>query len=380
MIIAVGDVADAGPNGAVDLALRLGPHHPSSHGLLRLRISLDGDRIATAEPLIGHVHRGAEKLFEGRDYRQILGLANRHDWHGSFASEVGVALAVEQLIGMSVPERATWLRTTMYELNRILSHLAFLIPVANPQPDEASESPATQARDAVQRVMESATGGRLHFMANQIGGLKTDVEAGWSADVAHSIEQVEAVLPQLHAQLFDALGEKLTGLGVLDAQAVTDFGVSGVAAHAAGVDLDVRRSKPYLAYSELTDVLRPIQRSSAHAWARFACLFDHIDLSIALIRACLPRINELAGSPVNVKLPKVLRAPEGATYVSTEGPLGTSGYYLVSRGKAEPWRLKMRTASFNNAQALSVAIPGCTIDDLVPLLQSMVYVTGDIDK
>ncbi|MTA97932.1 MAG: NADH-quinone oxidoreductase subunit D, partial [Actinobacteria bacterium] len=98
------------------------------------------------------------------------------------------------------------------------------------------------------------------------------------------------------------------------------------------------------------------------------------------IDACLPHLDELNGAPVNVKLPKVLRAPEGSTYVSTEGPLGTSGYYLVSRGKAMPWRLKMRTASFNNAQALSQVIPGCTIDDVVPLLQSMVYVIGDIDK
>jgi NADH-quinone oxidoreductase subunit D len=379
MIIAVGDVATA-PTGAVDLALRLGPHHPSSHGLIRLRVGLDGDRIASAEPLIGHVHRGAEKLFEARDYRQILGLANRHDWHGAFASEVGVALAVEQLIGMSVPERATWLRTTMYELNRMLSHLAFVIPVAYPDPHLASASPATQARDGIQAAMEQATGGRLHFMANQVGGLKADVDPAWATNVKQAIDLAGQALPHLQSVLFNRLGPQLTGLGVLSASTVADFGVSGVAAHAAGVDLDLRRSTPYLAYSELSSVLTPVLRSDGDAFARFECLFEHLTLSIALIDACLPRLGELNGAPVNVKLPKVLRAPEGSTYVSTEGPLGTSGYYLVSRGKAMPWRLKMRTASFNNTQALSQIIPGCKIDDLVPLLQSMVYVIGDIDK
>ena len=375
-IIGVGDVAGAFE--PVDLVLGLGPHHPSSHGLIRLRVDLEGDAISSAEPLIGHVHRGAEKLFEVRDYRQIMALANRHDWHGAFNGELGVALAVERMLGMSIPARAQWLRTALAELNRILSHLAFLIPGAYPDPRTPSQ--ANLARDTIQDAMEVATGSRVHFMANQIGGLRNDVPTNWTTAVLTALDGVESTLPELQRELFNRYPKVLTGLGVITEEQVNEFGISGVAAHAAGVDVDVRRDAPYAAYGELASVLTPVTGRDSDARARFQALFDHVELSIALVRACMPELHATQGSPVNVKLPKVVRAPEGMTYVSTEGPLGTSGYLLISKGKASPWRLKMRTASFNNVQVLSQIVPGTTVDNLVPLLQSMVYVIGDIDK
>lgn len=343
---------------------------------------LEGERIVSAEPLIGHVHRGAEKLFEVRDYRQILTLANRHDWLSAFNGELGVALALEQMLGLDVPARATWIRTALAELNRILNHLAFAGAMAEPDPAAAAHSTAGLSRNRIQAVMESATGGRLHFMATRIGGLRADVADGWCDDVEGALADVTAALPALLSALIegDEQRERLRELGTVHRSDVDTFGLSGVVAQAAGVALDLRSADPYLAYAELADVLRPISRTEGDALARLECLLDQISLSIDLVTACLPKIRASIGGAVDVRLPKVLRAPEGTTYAWTEGPLGINGYLLVSRGERTPWRLKMRTASFNNVSVLSRIVPGSTVEDLVPLLQSMVFVIGDIDK
>jgi NADH-quinone oxidoreductase subunit D len=165
---------------AADVVLDLGTHHPSTHGMLRLALTLDGDRIVTADPVVGYMHRGAEKLFEVRDYRQVLVLANRHDWLSSFSNELGVVLAVERMLGMQVPARAVWLRTLLAELNRVLNHLMFLgsypAELAAVEPSRG----AHRGREAVQRVMEEVSGGRLHYMFNRVGGLQSDVPDGWA--------------------------------------------------------------------------------------------------------------------------------------------------------------------------------------------------------
>src|SRR4051812_28885019 len=155
------------------MVLNIGPQHPATHGVLRLTLTLDGERIVRADPVIGYMHRGAEKLFEVRDYRQILVLTNRHDWLSAFANELGLAMAVERMLGLEVPERAVWLRTLLAELNRALHHLAFLGALPG--------GPATDsAREALQAALEELAGGRVHFMFNRVGGLKEDAPAGWS--------------------------------------------------------------------------------------------------------------------------------------------------------------------------------------------------------
>ena len=166
------------------MVLNIGPQHPATHGVLRLRLVLDGERIVSAEPIVGYMHRGAEKLFEVRDYRQIIVLANRHDWLSAFANELGVVLAVEQMLGMEVPERAVWARTLLAELNRVLNHLMFL----GSYPLELGAiTPifyAFREREELQAVMEEVSGGRMHYMFNRVGGLKEDLPAGWTARVA----------------------------------------------------------------------------------------------------------------------------------------------------------------------------------------------------
>src|SRR5437868_14000045 len=163
-----------------DMVLNIGPQHPSTHGVLRLKLVLDGERIISAEPIVGYMHRGAEKLFEVRDYRQIIMLANRHDWLSAFASELGVVLAVEDMLGMEVPERATWIRTLLAELNRVLNHLMFL----GSYPLELGAiTPifyAFRERETIQAVMEEVACGRMHFMFNRVGGLKEGAPARWT--------------------------------------------------------------------------------------------------------------------------------------------------------------------------------------------------------
>src|SRR6266516_3644493 len=207
------------------LLINLGPGHPSGHGMLRLGLTLDGDRITAAEPVIGYVHRGAEKLFEARDYRQIIVLANRHDWLSAFNNELGVVLAVERLMGLEVPERAVWLRTALAELNRVLNHLMFL----GSYPLEIGAiTPvfyAFRERETIQGVMEEATGGRMHFMFNRVGGLREEVPAGWTRRAREAIDLVRRRLPDLdnlirRNEIFMA---RTVGVGVLSASAAAAF-------------------------------------------------------------------------------------------------------------------------------------------------------------
>ncbi|SHN01099.1 NADH dehydrogenase subunit D [Cryptosporangium aurantiacum] len=364
-----------------DMVLNIGPQHPSTHGVLRLRLVVDGEQVVSAEPIVGYMHRGAEKLFEVRDYRQIIMLANRHDWLSAFSNELGVALAVERMMGIEVPERATWLRTLLAELNRVLNHLMFL----GSYPLEIGAiTPmfyAFRERETLQAVMEEASGGRMHYMFNRVGGVKEEVPAGWVSRARHAVADVRRRMTDLEQiiRTNDIFLARTVGIGVLDPNVGAAYGVSGPVARASGLDVDLRRDEPYLAYGELTDVLKVVTRTAGDCHARFEVLLDQVHVSLDLADACLDRLATVGG-PVNVRLPKVVRAPEGHTYAWTENPLGINGYYLVSRGEKTPWRLKLRTASYANVQALATLLPGTLLPDLVAILGSMFFVVGDIDK
>jgi NADH-quinone oxidoreductase subunit D len=425
----------AGPGGSPDgsstadgdLLINLGEGHPSGHGMLRLRLTLEGDRIVTADPVIGYVHRGAEKLFEARDYRQIIVLANRHDWLGAFASELGVVLAAERLAGIEVPPRGVWARTLLAELNRVLSHLAFLgsyppelargadgtagagagaagapaagatgagsaglaagagaEEIAGPAEAEIAgpAEAAARARELLQSIMEEISGGRMHYMFNRVGGLKEDLPEGWLGRVGAAAAGVRADLPRIGAIVrgSERFRGRTRGVGVLTGEQVRQFGVSGPAARASGVDFDLRRDEPYLAYEELAGPLRVITRSEGDCLARFECLLDQVAVSLDLVDACASTLASLPPGPLSARIPKVLKIPEGHTYAWTEGPLGLNGYYLVSRGGKTPWRLKVRSASFSNVQVLGELLPGHRVADLSPILGSMFFVVGDMDR
>lgn len=368
-----------------DMVLNIGPQHPATHGVLRLQVVLDGERVISADPVVGYMHRGAEKLFEVRDYRQITVLANRHDWLSAFGNELGVVLGVEAMLGMEVPERAVWARTLLAELNRVLNHLMFL----GSYPLELGAiTPVFYAfteREEIQSVMEEISGGRMHYMFNRVGGLKDDLPAGWLDRVASAVAAVRGRMPQLESLLVgnEILHARAKGVGVLSPELIHAFGVSGPIARASGVDLDLRRDAPYLAYGELFADGGPgrvVTRTEGDCLARLEVLLEQTHVSLDLVDACVDRLRSLPAGPVNQRLPKVLKVPEGDRYTATENPLGLNGYYLVSRGEKTPWRLKLRSASFNNVSVLSELLPGHLVADLVAVLGSMFFVVGDVDK
>jgi NADH-quinone oxidoreductase subunit D len=241
---------------------------------------------------------------------------------------------------------------------------------------------AFREREAVQAVMEEISGGRMHYMFNRVGGLKEDMPAGWLDRVAQTISVVRARMPDLENLVLgnEIFRARTVGVGVLPRETVLQYGVSGPVARASGVDFDLRRDEPYLAYGELADVFRVVTRRAGDCFSRFECLLEQLHVSLDVGEACVERLRSLPQGPINVRLPKVVKAPEGATYAWTENPLGLNGYYLVSKGERTPWRLKLRSASFSNIQVLSEVLPGCLVPDMVAILGSMFFVVGDVDK
>jgi NADH-quinone oxidoreductase subunit D len=275
-----------------------------------------------------------------------------------------------------------WTRTLLAELNRVLNHLMFLGSYPLELGGITPVFYAFREREVLQNVMEEVSGGRMHYMFNRVGGLKEDLPAGWAARARAAVAAVRSRM-----DVFDdlVLGNEIfrgrtRGVGALTEQAVHAYGVSGPIARASGVDFDLRRDEPYLAYGELGDTLRVVTRQEGDCLARFECLLEQTHNALDLADACLDRLADLPPGPINQRLPKVLKAPEGHTYAWTENPLGINGYYLVSKGDKTPYRLKLRSASYNNIQALTELLPGTLVADMVAILGSMFFVVGDIDK
>ena len=367
-----------------DIVLNIGPQHPATHGVLRLRLTLDGERIVGCEPIVGYMHRGAEKLFEVRDYRQILVLANRHDWLSAFSNELGVVLAVERMMGLEVPVRAVWLRTLLAELNRVLNHLMFLGSYPLELGAITPVFYAFRERETIQAVMEELSGGRMHYMFNRVGGLKEDIPYGWLTRAGAASAAVRRRLPDIENLVLgnEIFRARTVGVGHLSPELIASYGVSGPIARASGVDADLRRDEPYLAYEELArdGVLRVVTRTDGDCFSRFSVLLEQVKVSLDLVDACLDRLLAMPAGPVGTRLPKILKVPEGQTYAWTENPLGINGYYLVSRGDKTPWRLKLRSASFNNISVLPELLPNTIVADMIAILGSMFFVVGDIDK
>lgn len=366
---------------AQDIAL--GPDHPTLDGLPRLAVQVEAGTIVAAEWLPGSVHRGAEKLFESRDYRQILMLVDRHDWLSAFCSEIALAVAVERRIGLTPPPRAQQIRVLLCELTRIAHHLAFLAPLPGMLPAQW-RSAAWQWRAEVLDLIESATGNRVHPMFCQVGGVRADLPTDWVARVAATTALGSTGQPSWRGRLEALDGPELAaaldadhaGVGVLDRTQAIAFGASGPVARASGLDLDLRRDDPCLPYPAF-----PVPISHAgDARARVRSLVAELAASLDIANWAATELAACAGAPVNVRLPKVVRVPEGSSYTWSESPSGINGYLLVSGNDRTPWRLKLRSAGFNNAAALSAALPGTRDCDLAAAVASFLLVCGDVDK
>lgn len=373
-----------GPMGLLEgtIPIPLPPGHPAGHGSLRLRLQIDGDLVVAADPIIGSVHRGAEKLFEVRDYRQILALANRHDWLGGFAGELTVALVVEAALGMVVPERATWLRMVLAEVSRLHSHLVFL--GAAPHPDEPRR-PIVDTSEGVARMvdlLDDYAGTRMHPMVTAIGGLRADAPEGWAQRVRSSVRAVAPLLDEVAAEFAaPTVSPRHTGLGVLSRDAAEGFGASGPVGRASGVAIDVRLTDPYLAYAACPPVLVAGKGAAgADVRERWAGLVDDTRATVALVERCLDGLEAVGDGPVSIKLPKVVRVPEGQWYAATESPLGLAGVFLVSSGGKTPARLALRTPSWGKVAALAAMLPGTRMTAISDVVASVPFVMGDVDK
>lgn len=369
--------APLGAPSAERVHLDLGPDHPSRSGLVEIVCRTDAGVIVGAEIRPGAGHRSAEKLFEVRDYRQVLALANRHDWQAPFVGELGVVLTIESALHLVPPPRATRLRTVLAEHARLHSHLGSLSVVpAVLAPDAVLARAVHDVRERLREQLADLTGNRVHPMLCRLGGLAADADSSWL--------DADAELARNIAPLGTLLREAITGadlprgVAVVDAETARTYGVTGPAARAAGMETDLRRTDP--AYAELVTLLPPpVADPAGDAVARLLVLADEVSSTAALLEAAVEATSRTDG-PVSVKLPKVLRVPVGDTYHAVEAPLGRAGWWLVSRGEKVPWRLKLRTPSFANVAALESVLPGTRTSDLALAVASVPYVAGDLAK
>ncbi|HEX6231359.1 MAG TPA: NADH-quinone oxidoreductase subunit D [Actinomycetota bacterium] len=373
------DIEVVAPGGlrTEQMLLNIGPQHPSTHGVLRIVLELDGELIVRAEPVIGYMHRAAEKLSEFRDARQVLVLMNRHDWLSAFNNELGWVIAVERLAGIEVPERAQWIRTMMAEWNRILNHLVFM----GSYPLElGAMTPIFYTfteREMIQALIESATGARMHHSYARVGGLKDDLPRGF-------LEQSGRVLAHVRTRLIEydnlIMGNEIVhartrGIGAIPPETAIAYGCSGPTVQASGVAMDPRKDEPYEKYAEVEFEV-PVGRNG-DSYDRLWVLVQRVHESCKIIEQCMEKLP--AGDFRAPKLPKTLKL-EGEAYVRTENPLGLMGYYLVGDGRKYPYRMKMRTASFSNVSVLPAMLPGTLVPDLIAILGSVFFVVGDVDR
>jgi len=361
-----------------DMILNLGPQHPATHGTLRLVVRLDGERVVAADPVIGYMHRGYEKLTEVRSYPQITTLINRIDWLSSFANEVPFIHGAELLMGVEAPPRAQYIRTILTELSRIATFLLFLGEMGLQVGALTPAFYGFRDREHVLNLIEAVTGGRFHPNFNRIGGVKDDLPWGWVAETRNTMKIVLdscADFDKLVAgnEIFEA---RTKGIGIIPGDVGAAYGVSGSNLRASGVDWDLRRdAKPYLVYPELDFRVwtHPDGDSFARYWVR-------LQETREAARMVVQMLDQLPSGPVMAKVPRIIKVPAGEVWVETENPLGQMGYYVISKGAIGPFRVKIRSASFSNVSILPWVLRGVYIPDVITILASLYFILGDIDR
>ena len=357
-----------------DATSELSAEAPATHGMLRIELGINGDQIISANPILGSMHRGAEKLFESRDYRQVIGLANRHEWLSAFSGEVGVAQLIEQALGIEVPDAAQWLRTLLLEFNRVTSHLAFLAGFPWGNSELISDLRLIRERWVIH--FRDYTGSRMHPMVTRIGGLTHAPDSEWMAHLAIIAADTEKFIVDTN---WIAQTAPWNGIGILTKQAAQDFATSGPVARAAGYPIDSRESAIGVKYQKLDSFAVAIQ-SAGDVASRLSQLTDELTISVAMIKELTSRCMALREEEVNVLLPKVVRVPEGTYEHGIETPLGIASWFLVSRNDKMPYRLKLRPASLHTVLALPEVLIGEDVRNFDAIVASMPFVAGDVDR
>lgn len=360
------------------MTLNIGPQHPATHGTLRIIARLDGEQVVWAEPSCGYMHRGYEKLTEVRTFPQVTTLVNRIDWLGSFANEVPFILAAEKLMGVEAPDRAQWIRTILFELSRIANVSLFLGDLGVQMGAITPVFLAFRDREYVLNLIESATGGRFHPNFDRIGGLKDDLPAGWIDETKVVMKKLRNFCDEMETLLFgnEIFQSRTRGIGVIPRDVALQYGLSGANLRASGVDWDLRRDQDIaLAYNKIDFKVwtHPDGDSFARCWIR---LQETREATLIVDKL----LDGIPSGPVMAKVPKIIKVPEGEAWVSTENPLGEMGYYVVSRGDLGPFRVKIRSASFNNISITPWLLRGVYVPDIITILASLYFILGDIDR
>lgn len=360
-----------------ELIINMGPQHPSTHGVLRIVLRLDGETIVEAIPDIGYLHRGIEKLAEKWTYPQVLPVIDRMDYLAVAQNELVYALAVEKLLGVEVPLRAQYIRVLMAELTRVASHLiwfgAFTL-------DFGAITPflyAMRERELILNLFEMISGARLTLSYLRVGGVREDVPEGFKEKCLEFCDVQEKMIEEYH-QLFT--GNKITiyrtrGLAVLPVEVGLSYGASGPTLRASGVPYDVRKVEPYSAYDQFD--FKVITRTEGDTYARYLVRLDEILESLKIIRQA---VKNLPDGPIMAKVPRVIKPPAGESFAHIEAPRGDTGVYLVSDGTTNPYRMKWRAPTFTHLAMIPYLFKGYKIADAVAIAGSLDVVLGEVDR
>jgi NADH-quinone oxidoreductase subunit D len=361
-----------------ELVINMGPQHPSTHGVLRVVLRLDGERVVGSDVVIGYLHRGIEKLCESRDWTQIILLTDRMDYVAAATNNLGYCETVEKLMQLEVPRRAHYVRTILAELQRIASHCLWLGTHAMDIGAMTVFLYAFRERELILDLFEEYCGARLTYNSMRIGGLPLDIPPGWDRKVREfcgimeeKVGEYEELLTHNRIWL-----ERTKGVGVISGLDAVAIGLSGPALRGSGVPKDCRKDEPYAAYSEFEfDV--PVGLAG-DTYDRYLVRLEEFRQSLRIIRQAVDGIPE---GPIVGKVPRLIKPPAGETYHAIESPKGEIGYFIVADGKSSaPYRVRVRPPSFCNLQALPRLIKGHLVADVVALIGSIDIVLGEVDR
>lgn len=358
-----------------EMLLNVGPQHPSTHGVFRIVIKIDGETIVDATPVIGYLHRGTEKLAEDLEYTQIIPYTDRMDYLAAMTNNYCLCHAVETMMGLEIPERAEYLRVIVMELGRIASHLVWFGTYLL---DIGAMSPflyAFREREVIINLLNEISGGRLTFNYMRVGGVKWDAPDGWIEKVRDFIPYMREQLAGYHALVSgnEIFTTRVKGVGTYMKEDALNYSLSGANLRCTGVKWDVRKEQPYSIYDRF-DFDVPV-RETGDAWARYECRMEEIEESLKILEQAVDQFPEGEFT----KRPRVIKPPKGETYVTIESPRGEIGCYIASQGKKEPYRLKFRRPSFYNLQILPQLLKGANMANLVAILGAVDIVMGEVD-
>lgn len=382
------DVEDYDPEADL-MVLNLGPQHPSTHGVFRVKLFLDGELIVKAVPYAGYLHRGVEKLCEKLMFTQITPIVDKNDYVSPMMNEQAVNMAFEALLGVDVPRRARYLRTLTAELQRVASHLLWLGTFALDLGGALGGGTSVfmycfREREMILDLFEDLTGCRFHYNTHTIGGNRHDIPEGWATAVKSTLSTIETRTVEYESMMSEnsIYVARTKGVGVVDADLCLELGITGPIAKAAGVDHDLRRDAPYHAYDEVE--VKVFTEKAGDCQARTLVRVREIRESIRIVRALIDGVPE---GPIcghrPIKIAAQDRAAGGQAYTALESPRGELGTYVIGGGAnkgASPYRLKIRPPSLHAVACLPYVLPGHTVSDAIAILGSVDPIMGEVDR